>query len=88
MLPALACIGDSFTWGLQAAGLQAHFRATYMTTSWGGLPKFSDFMARLPDDTGILLIQWMELTNNARRMLADDDDIDLALEIIARRKAR
>lgn len=88
LLPALACIGDSFTWGLQAAGLQAHFRATYLTTWWSGLPKLSDFMAKLPDDTGILLVQWMELTANARRMLADDDDVDLALQIIARRKPR
>jgi hypothetical protein len=86
LLPPLAHIGDSFTWGLQASGLHAHFRATYMTTNWGALPKFSDYMATLPDDTGILLVQWMELTNNAMRMLADEDDIDRALQIIARRK--
>jgi hypothetical protein len=71
-----------------AAGLQAHFDATYMSTTWQEVPKLSDYMVRLPADTGILLLQWMELTRGAMRMLSDDADIDLALEIVARRERR
>jgi hypothetical protein len=88
LLPPIACIGDSFTWGLQAAGLQAHFRAAYFSTAWGRAPRLSDFIARLPDDTGVLLVQWMELTREAWRMLADEEDIERALAIIARREVR
>jgi hypothetical protein len=72
LLPPIAYVGDSFQWGIQLCGFHAHFRASYLTR-WSGRPKVSDFIAALPPDTRILLLQTMERSRSTRT-LSDDSN--------------
>jgi hypothetical protein len=84
LLPTLVMLGDSFSDGYLVAGLPIYFQNFYRVR-WGAEITISRVIESLPDDTRLLLIQFVETETFVLNALADKADVSRAIALIEKR---
>ena len=86
LLPTCVMAGDSFSDGYLVAGFWTYFQNFYRVRWWPGVT-ISRLVEALPEDTRLLLFQFVETDRFAIDALADTADVKRALAMIEKRPA-